>query len=92
MGSRFYHYHRIPGSGNHQIESAAGKLGKGGVDYELVVHIAYPHRTDRASKGNAGNSQGYGGTNNSQYVGIVLLVRREDSGHNLNLIVETFGE
>ena len=67
-------------------------MSEGGVYDELAIHIADAGTGDGALKGDIGDGEGGGGARDHQDIGVVLLVRREDCGDDLDLVTHAFGK
>ena len=80
-------HHDDPGlrPGHDDVDVAALPVLEGGVDFELPVDPAYPHRGDRPGKRNVGEVNGRRGSDHGEGVRVVFLVHRQHGGDHLSL-------
>ena len=92
LGTRLDHHDRVARSRDDQIEVGVLELAVGRVDDELATDAADSHGPDRAHERDLADGQRRGGRDGADHVGIVLLVRREDGQHDLDVVLVALGE
>jgi len=88
----FHHQHSGLGTGNHQVQLGVFHLRSIGAEHVLTVDVTDAGSTDRPLEGNTGDGQGGGGTDHRGDVRIHFRIQRHDRGHDLDFVVEAFGE
>ena len=81
---------RVPETIRSSSESC--ELAVGRVDDELAADAADPHGADRAGERDLADRQRGRGGDGAEDVGLVLLVRREDRDHELDVVLVALGE
>jgi hypothetical protein len=87
LGSRLDHHHGLARAGDNQVERAVGELRHRRVGDEGAVDVADANRADRSQEGDAADHQRRRGAVDGEDVGVVLLVRREDRQHDLDVLL-----
>ena len=91
-GPALDHDDRVPRAADHDIDVGILELLEGRVQDPVVADPPYPHRGDRHPEGDPGHIQRDRGPEETQDVGVVLLIRREDAADDLRLVLEPVGE
>ena len=92
LGARFDHHDRVARPGDDQVELRIGELGVGRVDDELAADATDANRTDRAGERDLADRQRSRGRDRTEHVRLVLLVRRKDRDHQLDVVLVALGE
>ena len=86
------HHDRVARAGDDQVELGLLELAGGRVDDELAVDPADAHGADRAVERDLADRQRGRRGDRAEDVGVVLLVRREDRDHELDVVLVALGE
>ena len=91
-GAGLDHHDRVAGAGHDEVDIGVLEVADGGVDHELAVDAADPHGADRAHERDRADRERAGRGKRAEDVGLVLLVRREDRDHDLDVVLVALGE
>ena len=91
-GFSLHHHDRVRGPSHHEVELALLELLKGGLQNQLIIDAANPHRTHGAIEGHIGDRQRGAGGDGAQGVRRVLHVGGEDREHDLGIVHVALGE
>ena len=92
VGAGLDHQDRLVGAGDDQVEVELGVVLLGGVDDEVAVELADPHRADVGGDGDRGDRQRRGGAVHREDVVGVDVVNRHRDRDQLGLVVPALGE
>jgi hypothetical protein len=92
LGPGLDHHDRVTGAGHDEVELALVELARGRVGDELAVDPADADRADGAQERDAAHRERRRGAVHGQDVGVVLLVRRQDGQHDLDVVLVALRE
>ena len=92
LDPRLDHHDGVAGARDHEVEVGVREVGVGGVEDELPVDPADAHGADGALERDLADGQRGGRGDRAQDVRVVLLVRREDRDHDLDVVLVALGE
>ena len=92
VGARLDHHDRVAGASDDQVELGVLELAERRVDDELAVDPADAHGRNRAVERDLADRQGRRCGDRADDVREVLLVRREDRDHELDVVFVALGE
>ena len=92
LHARLDHHDGVAGAGDDEVELRVGELRVGRVEDELPVDAADAHGADGTLERDLADREGSGRGDRAQDVGIVLVVRREDGDHELDVVLVALGE
>ena len=92
VGAGLDHQDRLVGAGDDQVELELRVVLLGGVDDEVAVELADPHRADVGGDRDRGDRQRRGGAVHGEDVVGVDLVHRHRDRDQLGLVVPALGE
>jgi hypothetical protein len=91
-GAGLDHHDRVAGAGDDEVDVGALEVADRGVDHELAVDAADAHGADGAHERDRADRQRARRREGAEDVRLVLLVRREDRDHDLDVVLVTLGE
>ena len=92
LDARLDHHDGVAGARDDQVELGVGELRVRRVEDELAVDVADAHGADRALERDLADREGGGRGDRAEDVRVVLVVRREDRDHELDVVLVALGE
>ena len=86
------HHDRVAGACDDEVELGVAELGVRRVEDVLAVDVADAHGADRALERDLADRQGGGRGDGAEDVRVVLVVRRQDGDHDLDVVLVALGE
>jgi hypothetical protein len=91
-GPRLDHGDGVVGPGHDQVELGVDELLQGWIEDELAVHHAHADTADRPCMGDVADLQGQRGAGDGKRRRVLLLVRGDDGGDELDVVAEVLRE
>ena len=92
LDARLDHHDRVAGARDDEVELGVLELGVRRVEDVLAVDVADAHGGDRALERDLADRQGGGRGDGAEDVRVVLVVRRQDGDHDLDVVLVALGE
>ena len=92
VGTAFDHHHVFFIADIHEVEIALGHLRVSGVGDELAADTTDAHRAERPGERDVADHQRRARAEDAEDIGVVLAIRAEEDGLDLDFVEPTLGE